>query len=167
MTGKRGRGSLSPQVVERTEVEVRALALRRDGRTFEQIAVELGLANRGVAHKIVRRALSRRFEELDIDEVRALELERTELIVQGLLPAATGSCPDPVAVNALMRVLDFRAKLMGLFAPRRELVGIEIRSDAPAQRRLDAVRRLRERPDIIEVVEAHIASLEEACDESL
>ena len=62
----RRRGSLSPQVVQQTEVEVRALALRRDGCTFEQIAVELGLANRGVAHKIVRRALSRRFEELDV-----------------------------------------------------------------------------------------------------
>jgi orotate phosphoribosyltransferase-like protein len=76
---KRKSGMMSPAAIARAERELRAVELRRRGMTFEQIAVELHLANRGAAHKLVRRGLTRWMSE-PCEELRALELERTETI---------------------------------------------------------------------------------------
>ena len=49
------------------------------------------------------------------EELRQLELERLDLLTRGLEPMA--SVGNPGAVNAYLRVMERRAKLLGLDAP--------------------------------------------------
>ena len=64
-SGSTPRGSMAPDAIARAEVERQAIRLRQAGRTFEEIATELGLPNKGVAHRYVQRGLSRWMRNTD------------------------------------------------------------------------------------------------------
>ena len=141
--GNRRSGALSPAAIARAELERRAVAARQRGATFEEIALELGLANRSVAYKLVRRGLTRWMHESD-EELRALELERSETIIARLWPAIDREVPDLDALGMFLRVADYRAKLAGLYAPNKTMVGmgVEIRGQVNHVAKLDALRAL-------------------------
>lgn len=110
--------------------------MRRDGRTYDEIAVALGYSNKGAAHKAVHRGLSRWMREAD-EDLRSIELARTDVIISRLMPMVDRDSPDPKDVAALLAVMDFRAKITGLYAPQRHSVGIEVRGQVDV-RKLDA-----------------------------
>ena len=56
----------------------RAVELMRKGRSYDQIAREVGYANRGTAHRVVAKALSERLAD-NIDELRAMEMPDSTL----------------------------------------------------------------------------------------
>jgi len=88
-----------------------AIRLKTAGRTYEQIAQELGYANRGTVHRIVQHALDVREVE-SVDELRRLELNRLDAVHASLWPQAMkGHVPS---VLALLRVMDLRTRLLGL-----------------------------------------------------
>ena len=61
---------------------VRAVELKAAGLTYEQIAAELGYANRGTVYRIVSEALKAQTVE-GVDQLRSLEVERLDQLQLG------------------------------------------------------------------------------------
>jgi hypothetical protein len=107
-----------PQKVNRATLrsqkrQAQALELRRTGATYLQIAQALGVA-KGSAYRLVAEALVSTLRE-PAEAVRALELERLDLLTRKLEPRINAG--DDKAMNTMLKVMDHRAKLLGLFAP--------------------------------------------------
>lgn len=113
-----------PHNLEASEKARQALGLRRDGKTWPEIAVELGYADRSGAYRAAKRLLDRtEFES--VEEYRAIEADRldeahriqrealTHVVQAGQLDQV------PSAINALVKISDRRSKLLGLDAPAR------------------------------------------------
>ena len=129
MTNSRTRrsGSTSAAAIDRAERERQAIALRRDGHTYDEIATIVGYSNKGAAYKAVKRGLSRWMREAD-EDLRAIELARTDLVISRLMPLVDTDDPDQAAITSLLRVMDYRAKITGLYAPQQHHVGIDLRT---------------------------------------
>lgn len=98
-----------------------ALELRKRGLTYSQIAAQTGYKSAQAAHKAVMTALQRTTQE-PADEVRKLELERLDALLSGVWYAAING--DDKAVNNALRIMERRAKLLGLDAPvKNEVAG--------------------------------------------
>lgn len=97
------------------EREKRAVELRKAGLDYRTIASQLGLKSASSAHQIVQRALQRTLREAGTEQVRDFEgdrLDRLQTAVWGR--AMQGDIP---AVNAVLRIMERRARLFGLDAP--------------------------------------------------
>ncbi len=88
-----------------------AVRLKAAGLSYEQIARELGYANRGTVHRVVQQALSAREAE-SVDELRHLELARLDAVQAALWPRAMAG--EVSAALGVLRVLDQRLRLLGL-----------------------------------------------------
>jgi hypothetical protein len=95
---------------------VRALELRKQGRSYREIGRELGV-DVHTAHADVGAELHalRETAVSDATELRALELERLDAMHAGLSPHIRRG--NPPAVTAAVRVAERRARLLGLDAP--------------------------------------------------
>jgi hypothetical protein len=118
----RGEEAASPRRIEAAERRARALELRKAGATYDQIATQLGFANRGGAYRAVATALKEITAE-PAEEVRALELERLDAMLLGLWPQARKGSNG--AVDRVLRIMERRAKLLGLDQPTRFSVDAE------------------------------------------
>ena len=101
------------------ERQLQALELRKAGWPFHEIGDRLGIST-SQAFKDVSAQL-KRLAALALDnaeELRQLELERLDMLIQGLEPMARVG--NPGAVNSYLRVMERRAKLLGLDAPVRQ-----------------------------------------------
>ena len=120
------------------EKRVAAVRLRASGMTYREIAAEMG-QTLSYAYLLVREGLieMRDAATEDASEARAIELERLDAMtgrltaklqrqqrevtapdgVQSFVPD-----PDEATISALLRVMERRAKLLGLDAPQ-EIVG--------------------------------------------
>jgi hypothetical protein len=101
----------------------RALELRLKGLSLRQIAAELK-----VSHQAVKRyldlALAQLIQDqnLKMDEIRAMELSRLDALMASLWPRAMGDGDEPPHLGAIaqtLKVMERRAKLLGLDAPTR------------------------------------------------
>lgn len=102
--------------------EQQVLKLRAKGLGFDQIAAQLGYANRSSAHKAYKRALAARGEQLTDEEARELELHRLELMHAAVWPAASRG--DLAAVREAARLHTLRVRLKGwAIAPGRISAG--------------------------------------------
>lgn len=90
------------------ENHVRALQLRRAGATYDQIANQLGYADRSGAYRAVRRALDEAVHE-PAGESLNLELERLDALMLGLWGKASKG--DVKAVDAVLRIMDRRSRV--------------------------------------------------------
>jgi hypothetical protein len=94
--------------------QARAVELALQGYSYDAIASEIGVSNRGNAWRTVQKALHDRVVT-GVDELRAVELDRLDVLqVAAWDRAATG---DLAAVLVVLRVMDRRARLLGLYAP--------------------------------------------------
>jgi len=103
------------------EREIACLRLRKAGLSYRAIAAELNISPSG-AYKAVTRAL-RKLNEKSAEataEVRALEVQRLDDLLENLWPYRH----KPAYVDRILRVMERRARLLGLDAPeRREITG--------------------------------------------
>jgi hypothetical protein len=138
--GGNGKFTKNPDTAER---DADACRLRRDGCTYDHIAAELGYADRGDAYKGVQRALVAIVQEA-AEEVRAVELDRLDMLWraglkvlrakhvtvsngkviylrddQGNETPLLDDAPVLNAIDRLLRIMERRAKLLGLDAPKR------------------------------------------------
>lgn len=105
------RGKSNPEILEK---EKRVLELRRGGLTFDLIAERVGYANASSAQKAYQRACSRVVYE-DVVALRNTEMDRLDIaqaaiwneVLQGRIQA----------VIALMKIMERRARLLGLDMP--------------------------------------------------
>ena len=105
-----------------TPKEQRAYELRLSGKTFKEIAKELKYADASGAYQAYQRA--REVVSLEnLGEWRLLELERLNVVQSALWDKAMeGNIPT---INALLRIFDLRAKLIGLYSPEKHQIAYE------------------------------------------
>jgi hypothetical protein len=111
---------LSPDKVIAREREQSAMELRKAGQTYAMIGAALGVSD-VAARKAVKRAVERlnRLTETDAQEVRRIELERIDALLKAVWPHATGKEPDYRAVEKATKLMERRAALLGIDAPKR------------------------------------------------
>lgn len=100
-----------------------ALDLRQSGWSFRAIGDKLGVTGMQ-AWRDVKSALEG-LEELNTDKastLRQLELERLDALTKALEPMAMVGNTN--SVNAYIRVMEQRAKLLGLYAPEKHEIDI-------------------------------------------
>jgi hypothetical protein len=102
---------------EQFDKENKVLELRRSGETWERIALAVGYANASGAQKAYARVVSRVQRE-SVDEIRDLELDRLDRIQRAFWTPAIVE-RDKRAAEVVLKVMDRRAKLLGLEAPTR------------------------------------------------
>ncbi len=90
---------------------LRCVELAATGKTYTQIASEVGFANKSSARKAVVAALASR--EVDaVDDLRRLEVARLDALQAASWDdALTG---DVRAVDRILRIITLRVKLLGL-----------------------------------------------------
>lgn len=92
---------------------------------FDDIAHELGYSHPSGAHKAVLTALQRTLKE-PADEYRNLELTRLDEMLKATWGAAQRGVPQ--AVDRVLKIMERRAKYLGLDAPAT--LNINIRQEA-------------------------------------
>lgn len=95
--------------------EAKALDLRLLGYSHERIARELGYQHRSAAKKAIDRALAAIPREAAI-QLRDIELERLDLAQRSLADKIVHG--NLGAIDRLIRIMDHRAKLLGLYEPQ-------------------------------------------------
>lgn len=119
--GQRNRRSsnrASSKAISAAQRQARAVELRKAGHTFQHIADELGYAGHQGAYKAVMTALKKTLQEPS-DELRTLEVERLDSMLNALWPQIIArNAYTPRAVEVALKVMDRRAALLGLDAPK-------------------------------------------------
>lgn len=109
--------------------ERRSLALdfRKAGLSYRAIGKKLGVSYVQVRRDIEAELSLLSKERTDKSEqLRQLELERLDMLTNGLEPFA--KVGNPGAVNSFLRVMERRAKLLGLDAPSKVDLNIDVRT---------------------------------------
>ena len=89
----------------------RAIQLATDGRTYQQIADELGYANRGTVHHIVHQALARDRRDA-VEDHQQLEMARLDALQVALWDKALAGDLD--ACREVRAIIMARLRLLGL-----------------------------------------------------
>jgi hypothetical protein len=153
----RRRGRSSPAVLALAARERAAIAMRTQGATYDEIAQQLGFADRSGARKAVERGMSRWMRETD-EELRARELARTEIVIDRLMPQIDCDTPDHKAIDSLVKLMNLRGKLSGLYN-KRPPANDPIQPEEPdpmerklflMQRSISLMKYLRDNPWMIE-----------------
>ncbi|MGI8530938.1 MAG: hypothetical protein ACR2KO_15845 [Geodermatophilaceae bacterium] len=138
----RARGKFI-RTVESAKRDAEAARLRSRGRTYPQIAEELGYSDRGAAHHAVARVFDG-FKVEARDLLIKMELDKLDMMTRAVIDVLEakhytvsdgrivhiGDKDDPdrrvlddgpvlQAVDRLLKISDRRAKLLGLDAPKR------------------------------------------------
>lgn len=112
-------GMASRRRISALERSAKALELKKEGATYDEIAAALG-CTKSTAHRAVMRALERIIAE-PAEDVKKLELARLDRMLRPLwrkIVDEAASLADVVrAVDASLRIMDRRAKYLGLDAP--------------------------------------------------
>lgn len=116
----KGHGNAAPRdarAIDAAERTRKALALRRAGASYEQIAKELGLSNKSAAHKMVKRGIESIPREA-AEDVRELELSRLDTMSRALWEKAAKG--DGFAIERMLKIMKRRAEYLGLDAPKKQ-----------------------------------------------
>ncbi|RTE47902.1 hypothetical protein [Actinobaculum sp. 352] len=105
-------GNETNRLATAAEKRRRALELRRAGWNYRDIAQEIGYKSVASAHKAVRTELANIPKE-EADALRTLELDRLDDLQAATYDLASRG--DPAAVNTALRIMDHRARLLGLY----------------------------------------------------
>lgn len=102
---------MTPPRLSRAEKRRPALELRVKGYSFQEIADELGYADSGVAHNVVKDELEAARVET-VEEMRQIEGARLERAIQAIWPQVLRG--DLEAIKTLLQVVRLKARLYGL-----------------------------------------------------
>lgn len=102
--------------VNQAERRTHAIELRKAGATYQAIGDELHVT-RQTAHEIVTAYMNdlQGLASSEAEMIRAIELERLDRMQLGLWTRATGG--DVRAVEAVLKIMDRRARYLGLDMP--------------------------------------------------
>lgn len=113
MAGKKPRKVPEPDLIDK---ELAVVELRRTGETWDRIARVVGYANAAGAYKAYKRALLRTLQQ-PTEEMRDLELDRLDRLQRAYWKRAVEG--ETRAADFILRVIDRRAKILGLDAPQK------------------------------------------------
>ena len=122
-----GRSKVKPETLEK---ERKVLEFRRGGLTFDLIAERLGYASASGAHKAYLSACNRIVYE-DVVEVRKSEMDRLDIAqaaIWGDLTDTQNTDANTRArlVLALIKIMERRARLLGLDMPTKAQVEVNV-----------------------------------------
>lgn len=102
------------QQAKTAERRGKAIRLKIEGHTYNQIAELLGYSNGASACCDIRRALEKHVVEegLAVEAWRELELARLDVLQKAVWPEAMEG--NPRAIETALKILDRRAKMLGL-----------------------------------------------------
>jgi len=118
-----GANKNTAALTRKLQRQAQALELRRMGKGYVEIGAALGIG-KSQAHRLVTAGLEDAREQIaaSADELRAEEVSRLDGMLAGLWPTARKGVVT--AVDRVLKIMERRAKLLGLDAPdRRELTG--------------------------------------------
>jgi hypothetical protein len=111
----------APRVVDVVHKRAAAVALRRQGYTYEKIGEKVGITKQ-TAHAMVVAALEERRRELNesVDDVRDMEVVRLDKMTAFLFKRLDDPKHDDPerTVTAILKIMERRASLLGLDAPK-------------------------------------------------
>ena len=109
----------SPRKISYAERRIQALELRKAGATYEQIGKQLGITKQA-AYKHVKKALDAMNDTIreQADDVRNIEVERLDKLWFVMYKQALSG--NQGAVDRCLKIMDRRAKLLGLDAPEKQ-----------------------------------------------
>lgn len=111
---KPGNGTkTSPITAAARAKAAHAMKLRMEGKTFDAIAQEAGYNSKQAAYDAVKRSLREIIRE-PAEELIRLDLERLDVLWQ--IQYVTAQAGDVQAMAACMKIMERRAKLLGLDA---------------------------------------------------
>lgn len=135
----------SEHTLDIAERDARCARLRAAGLTYAQIATEVGFAGANGARYAVKRALRDTVAE-PAAELVAVETARLDLLWQQVLPLVTGQQRSPEvrlkAVDRALRIMERRARMLGLDAPEKRELRITDGLDAQLEQLADEIARL-------------------------
>lgn len=134
-----------PLTPEQADRAAAAYDLRRQGRTYREVAEALGVSV-AWAHELVQTAIKARIPEA-AEETRQLEVDRYDAWLYRLEQRLEKGADPEKVIPILLKVSERRAKLMGLDAPKRVRVTDE---RPPAPEFADAVKFAERQADIDE-----------------
>jgi hypothetical protein len=110
------RNNTNAARARKLERQGRALELRRMGWGYVEIASALGIG-KSQAHRLVKAGLAEAYATVvsEATELRAEELSRLDAMLSGLWPDARKG--DVLSVDRVLKIMERRAKLLGLDAP--------------------------------------------------
>lgn len=109
--------------LQAVEKERQVIELRRAGATFDDIARAVGYKEPSGAHAAYKRALKRTLTDAGTEELREQELDRLDRMQRAVWPKVMQG--DVQAITAALRLMDRRARLLGLDAPTRIAATVE------------------------------------------
>ena len=101
---------------EQVDKELRVIELRRSGLTWQRIADEMGYADHSGAYGAYKRAVKRTLQQ-PTKEVREMEVDRLDRMQLALWARVLKG--DDKAINTSLRIMERRARLLGLDAPTK------------------------------------------------
>lgn len=101
---------------ELLEQEAKVIELRRAGLTWTTIAQQTGYSGPSGAYKAYQRAAERLIRP-NLEEHRDMELDRLDRLQAAVWTRAAGG--DVKAIDSVLRIIDRRARLLGLDAPQK------------------------------------------------
>ncbi len=93
------------------EKQARALTLVREGHSYDEIAADLGYANRGSAYRLTQNALRATVDRLAEDHL-GYELARLDALQLAHWEAATSGL-DIKSAHLVLKILDMRTRSSG------------------------------------------------------
>lgn len=108
-------------MAELDKTEQRVIDLRRAGWTFKRIADELGYSNASGPANVFKRIMDEQYQvtRAAADAFRQEEAERLDEQLQLLISGQTAAPENLAYVDKILKVLERKARLMGLDAPTR------------------------------------------------
>lgn len=107
----------NPFNISTLERQMLALEMRKAGATFQAIAERIGYSSAGMAKSAVMSAIER-IQAENVDELRAMEVERlNHLQLKWWNLAQTGGADAIKATDMILKIIDRRARLFGLYQP--------------------------------------------------
>jgi hypothetical protein len=106
------------------EKEVKVYELRKAGATFDEIAQVVGYSSGVTAYEAYKRVMVRLNEVLveHAMEVRTTELGRLDTATRAIWQRVVQG--DLLAIDRMLRIMERRARLLGLDAPQRSEVDL-------------------------------------------
>lgn len=108
----------SPRLLDAKEKALKALALRKEGWPYEQIAKEIGYASESGARNAINRLLEKKeFEAVgEFRKLKLLQLDGLYKEIATQLKDAKGKV-NLWAVDRLQAIIDQQARLVGAYSP--------------------------------------------------
>lgn len=124
-SGRATKSTVSADDAAALAREEEALTWRQTGLSYREIGKRMGISGEG-ARKCVVRAMDRLRPVVEerAEEVRELELARLDIATQGLMPKVEDG--NAQAVDKLVKVMERRARLLGLDAPTKSQINVDV-----------------------------------------